>query len=364
MLETESSSLHGQFGAKEDSDYSTGPRPSNVYPACKSLKNDRLMLLWGMNVKCEHCSSKNIVRNGIRNLVNSINQRYLCANCGKRFSSQKGKFNDAIILFAVSTYNSGQSLGKTVRAIRQKYKTDVDPSTLLRWARKHGASFLRLRKQLSMKYKKVEVVASKNFFHFGIMYPFMLHNWKLREFCAHEGLREYLLGLGPWVDRYFLSGTRCSQLDSVEDVNVIEKRNMLCTAVEDVLGVCDDLKERHGLIQRHLLYNDSSTIATEVPVWAYDKGIGTISGHIDLLQVRFGKIWVLDYKPAAKTANRLKVASQLYWYARALSFRAKVPLKDIMCGWFDGEICYEFDPCRVKLKDVVTGKIIPEEHQK
>jgi hypothetical protein len=253
------------------------------------------------------------------------------------------------VLFAVSSYNSGNSLTKTVALVKRRYKRDVNASTILRWARKYGGSFLRIRKRLLERYSKTKAVSRMNFSHFGVVYPFMLHDWKLREFCREKGLRDYLLKLGPWVDRYFSSGKRCSQLRCVRDVEVFKKRNFLCTAVGQALGACSDLKERHSVVQKHLLFNDSSTIATEVPVWAYDKRLGSLSGHIDVLQVRFGKVWVLDYKPSARHEDRLKVASQLYWYARALSFRAKLPMKDIMCAWFDEEACFEFDPSEAKL---------------
>lgn len=80
------------------------------------------------------------------------------------------------------------------------------------------------------------------------------------------------------------------------------------------------------------------------------------------------EIWVLDYKPSAASINKEKTASQLFWYAtrffgepknwpifgqaknwEALSFRAKIPMGDIMCAFFDEQICHEFNPCKVKL---------------
>jgi transposase-like protein len=307
-------------------------------------------------MKCEHCESRNIVRNGKRRLLNATNQRYLCANCGKRFSSQKGKFSGPLVLFAVSSYNSGNSLTQTVALVKRRYKCDVNASTILRWARKYGGRFLRIRKRLLERYAKTKAVSQRNFSHFGVVYPFMLHNWKLREFCREEGLREYLLKLGPWVDKYFSSGKKCSQLRCVRDVEVFKTKNFLCRAVGQALGACSDLRERHSVVQKHFLFNDSSTIATEVPVWAYDKRLGPLSGHIDVLQVRFGKVWVLDYKPSARQEDRLKVASQLYWYVRALSFRAKMPMKDFMCAWFDAEVCYEFVPSKVKLDRGYWGR--------
>jgi hypothetical protein len=216
--------------------------------------------------------------------------------------------------------------------------------------RKYGKNFLRIRDQLLKKYKGIEVVSRKQFVHSGLVYPFMLHNLKLNEFCKHEGLNDYLLKLDSWADKYFVSGSRCSQLRSVAEVDVTEKRNFLCKAVGHVLDACADLKERHSLVQKYLLHNDNATIATEVPVWAYDKKLGAISGHIDILQIRFGKVWIADYKPGAKREDKSKVISQLFWYARSLSFRANIPLSEIRCCYFDEEVCVEFDSSKVKIK--------------
>ena len=141
------------------------------------------------------------------------------------------------------------------------------------------------------------------------------------------------------------------------EVELEEKRNYLCSAVGFVLGACTDLKERHALVQKYLLYNDTSTIATEVPVWAYDKKLGAICGHIDVLQVKSDCVRIADYKPAARTQDKRKVASQLYWYARALSFRARIPLEKIICCFFDEEICMEFEPSRVKLDLRIDSEI-------
>lgn len=169
-----------------------------------------------------------------------------------------------------------------------------------------------------MKYRGIDAVATKIFTHSGLIYPYSLHGWKLREFCGHEGLRNFLLGIGPWIDRYFASSKRCSQLDQVQDVEVFEKKDYLCAAAGLALSACSDLKERHALVQKHLLFNDVSTIATEVPLWAYDKKIGAISGHADILQIRDGKVFVVDYKPGAALEPKKKVASQLFWYAPLL----------------------------------------------
>lgn len=300
-------------------------------------------------MKCENCDSKNIVKDGQRKLIHSTNQRYRCTNCGKKFSAKR-KFSNSLILSALRTYNSGKSLAKTSELIRKDYKTTVTPMTISRWTKKYSPSFQQRRKEFLEKYNSIPAISSKNFFHSGVIYPFMLHEWKLREFCRYEGLRKYLDNLNDWINKYFSSGKRCSQIKSVTNVKVFKKKNMLCSAAELALSACSDLKERHALVQKHLLFNDVATIATEVPVWLWDKQMGAICGHIDILQVRFGRVWVVDFKPGAESEDKLKVASQLFWYSRALSFRSKIPLSKFRCAWFDSQVCYEFEPGKASTK--------------
>jgi len=88
-----------------------------------------------------------------------------------------------------------------------------------------------------------------------------------------------------------------------------------------------------------------------VPVWFWEKNLNIgINGHIDILQIRQGKIYILDYKPEAKKENKPKVSSQLYLYAMGLSFRTSIPLKNFICAWFDDNIYYEFSPVEAKVK--------------
>jgi ATP-dependent exoDNAse (exonuclease V) beta subunit len=76
----------------------------------------------------------------------------------------------------------------------------------------------------------------------------------------------------------------------------------------------------------------------------------SINGHIDILQIRSNKIYILDFKPNASRENEQKVASQLFWYATGLAFRTRIPLKSFVCAWFDDYNYYEFHPAEVKIK--------------
>ena len=118
--------------------------------------------------------------------------------------------------------------------------------------------------------------------------------------------------------------------------------------------------ERHSKLQRFMLANDSVTVAVEVPIWLGEADIAaletqygielvpkdgnprSITGHIDFLQVRNGAVYVLDYKPDARTN---KPIAQLTIYALALT--RLVPglrLFDIKCAWFNENGYCEFSP--------------------
>jgi hypothetical protein len=127
--------------------------------------------------------------------------------------------------------------------------------------------------------------------------------------------------------------------------------NQACMLAALALTACTNKTQRHSFVERFMLINDSSTIACEVPVWFWEKNLDSgVCGHIDILQMRRGRLYVLDYKPAAGAENETKVASQLYHYASGLSFRTSIPLKMFRCAWFDENAYYEFNPIETKVK--------------
>ena len=107
----------------------------------------------------------------------------------------------------------------------------------------------------------------------------------------------------------------------------------------------EENRMRHEIVEEFMLINDTATIACEVPVWFWEKKLGAgVSGHIDILQIRWGRIFILDFKPGAFKENEEKVVSQLYLYALGLSFRTRIPLTMFRCAWFDKNDYYEFSP--------------------
>jgi len=141
-------------------------------------------------------------------------------------------------------------------------------------------------------------------------------------------------------------GSRCSdgnlpglkmKLDQ-KDTNAVQLAKLGLVLAKNNRG-------RHEAIQSFMLANDSATIAVEVPVFLHpheapDLSIsGALTGHIDVLQVRGNRVWILDYKPEARKERRAKY--QLYLYARALSVRTKIPLRRFGLAYFDDRDYFE-----------------------
>ncbi|HWD57185.1 MAG TPA: PD-(D/E)XK nuclease family protein [Stellaceae bacterium] len=114
---------------------------------------------------------------------------------------------------------------------------------------------------------------------------------------------------------------------------VVEKENFATRATALVIPTVGDNRLRHEALQRFMLANDSTTLAIEVPIWITPETIadierehcvsllpdgasGSLTGHIDFLQVRNGAVHILDYKPDARTNRPI---AQLTIYALALS---------------------------------------------
>ena len=115
-------------------------------------------------------------------------------------------------------------------------------------------------------------------------------------------------------------------------------------------------------MQDFMLTDDTATLACEVPMYLYpdeaaefgflknsgvDSGEG-VTGHIDLIQVRFGYIHLLDFKPMA--AKEKYAGAQLLVYALGLSARTGIWLRNFVCGWFNEKDYFEF-----RAGDVVLG---------
>ena len=159
------------------------------------------------------------------------------------------------------------------------------------------------------------------------------------------------------------TGNRASQGKAVFNLNAVEikaKRNHACRIAELVLQTVTHHKRRHDEIQRFMLITDSVTVAVEVPIILTPEDIAhmqrelgfhipietdtILTGHIDVLQIRNGRVHILDYKPGAA---KEKPITQLMVYALALSRRTGLRLYDFVCAWFDEQHYFEFYPLHV-----------------
>lgn len=152
-------------------------------------------------------------------------------------------------------------------------------------------------------------------------------------------------------------------------VVIREKQNFANRLAQLALQAVRNNKERHEVLEKFMLANDSVTVAIEVPVYFtpedlehMQKVLGfnipltldkILTGHIDILQVRNGAVHIIDYKPKAK---KEKPIAQLTLYALALSRLTGLRLYNFKCAWFDENGYHEFFPLHVVYKKVAKSK--------
>lgn len=303
-------------------------------------------------IVCKHCAAKDAMKKGVRKLSSGKRQMYLCMSCGKRFSLglSRKRFDAHLILDAVCLYNQGYSYEGVASIISRKRKRKISGGSVERWVKEYSLGFLDVRDKIVRKYGR-DLIIEKAYVHSGLVYNFKMHKGKLKEYAGFSGLRDFVFEVAKGVDDNGFNGERCSQIWDMVSVNVAVKENTkLNNVIGGMLKIVKNNKKRHSVVEDLMLYCDRDTVAVEVPVWYWDKkrDVG-VCGHIDVLQVKFGKVWVLDYKPNAAAEKFEKVISQLYNYAVALSFRSKVSLDDIRCGWFDAAKIFTFKPLEVRI---------------
>jgi putative transposase len=92
--------------------------------------------------RCPYCKKTNSVKAGLRKNKGGWVQKYQCHECGKLFINRKGfehcHTKPEIIVDALDLRAKGMSLGKIVDHINQKYKTNIQRGTVLRWQKKFG----------------------------------------------------------------------------------------------------------------------------------------------------------------------------------------------------------------------------------
>jgi putative transposase len=91
---------------------------------------------------CEQCQSNNIVKNGTRKNKSGTINRYLCKNCGHRFTDnqgfQKKRAEPEKIALALDLYYRGLSVRKVAEHFQQVHNLDVSHMTVYRWVEQYS----------------------------------------------------------------------------------------------------------------------------------------------------------------------------------------------------------------------------------
>jgi len=101
-----------------------------------TLKESKEIIL-NDNVKCDKCGSKNTVKNGMRRNQSGMVNRYLCKECGYRFTDNNGfkkrRNEPEKIALALDLYFRGLSVRKIAEHFQQAYNLKVSHMTIYRW---------------------------------------------------------------------------------------------------------------------------------------------------------------------------------------------------------------------------------------
>lgn len=374
---------------------------------------------------CPYCESRDFVRRGVRKNKHQEVQLYICRHlsCGRTFTSRtiKGKqFPWPVVLDAISYHNLGYTFPQVSQILETKLGFSPSVETVASWYEQYKplCRFERLRpfamkilatwrshaakrakgspNGIADKFDMVETItlAHRQLYRFRYHRPKLvlaLEEYKNRNFGR---LMEYLDAISTETPhQYFQDGARMSEIKSKfdkTDMIIRGKTNFANQFTKFILQGVPHNKDRHEVLQRFLIANDSVTVATEVPVFIRredithmeqvlkfkvtgnpnvdapntetDKDIGLVSikghkrpvpfpslltGHIDIVQVRNGIVHILDYKP---NADKEKPIEQLTWYALALSRLTGLRLFEFKCAWFDENNYFEFYPLHVVKK--------------
>ncbi len=197
-------------------------------------------------------------------------------------------------------------------------------------------------------------------FKHGWFYHYRIHINKTEELCTnYQTLYSYLYEMfDKCPNEYFNSGPRSSALRMDLGIPLENEVNhKVCLLAKEGLTL-NEYKTPHSNVQMFMLNFDKHTLGIEVPIWLmphefdgfleFFKEDFPLTGHIDVLQIKDGKIWIWDYKPKAHLEKYAK--TQTYFYALMLSKRTNIPLSNFMCGYFDNKQAYTFNPSDVKIE--------------
>lgn len=341
----------------------------------ENIKNNYRIL-----AHCPYCKGK-LVKRGYRIKKFEKIQRYYCRNCNKSVISPITKnktYPLRVILESFNFHNRLHSFDEIVSLINEKYGIKLEKKTVSSWIKEYQdyLPFLRMREFASKKFNKRDLIEDTKLFHNQI-YKFQYHRAKLgfilEEEFRHfkfEPLKEFLELVVAECPHHIFKGSekRASEFKktfNLEQVKIGSKNNFAVKTANFVVQAISNNKLRHEVLQDFMISNDSVTVAAEVPVLIdsddlrhykhelnFDIPIDLddgehITGHIDLIQIRNGLVYIMDFKPSAK---KEKPIEQLTIYALALSRLTGLRLYHFRCAWFDKNDYFEFFPLHVVYK--------------
>src|SRR3989344_1085756 len=281
--------------------------------------------------QCPHCSSKDIRKFGIKKSKLLTQQRYQCKSCKKVFllQSTNKTYPITTILKAVTLHNLGHSQSK----IKNLLKTSHQPSqkTISNWINefKEVCPYSRFRNEAKQQFQPENIIDQYEFLHSNLNYKYQIHNFKLNYLTSNnekfQRVKDYLneIPTQDFPHHIFKSdhnikekSDRASQTNfKILNIKPLNKQNIANNLCKLALNLAKTNKERHQSIQNFFITNDSTTIATEIPIYlthddllyfnAHNFSLNPndfstpITGHIDILQIRNNLIHILDYKPEA-----------------------------------------------------------------
>lgn len=329
---------------------------------------------------CPYCHDK-VVKRGKRKKKYEEIQIYYCKKCDKRFTSLITKHKTyplRIIMDTLSLYNRLNPIENIPDAIREKYGITITSRTVSNWLKEYAqyTPFLRMREFAAKKYEQKEIIEESKLIHQQI-YNFKYNRAKLDLIINEEfrhfrfkPLKEFLeLATSECPHQLFKESTkRMSEFKNIfnlDQVKITPKNNAAVKTTNFVTQAVANNKLRHEVLQEFMLVNDSVTVAVEIPVLIGSDDLRHLkhelnfnipidlkdeeytTGHVDIIQVRNGAIYLMDYKPSAK---KEKPIDQLTLYALALSRLTGIRLYHMKCVWFDDKDYFEFFPLHVVYK--------------
>lgn len=292
---------------------------------------------------CPDCGSSYTVKNGVKERSYSSFQGYYCNSCGTYFTDKEFEnksYSGNVILRALKLYNQGFTLKETCKQVNKRFGVNTSTSTIHNWYNEYKDLCGYREGFDNSDYTKDQIIFEKVFEHNGLDYRFMYHKQKLdRAENYFPNLTDFISNIEKECPNSLFNSNdnlRSSQTETKEDFEVKEFRNNACELTDLALKAVNDRRKRHEAVQDLMLKTDKATIATEVPVWYYDKKLeNTVTGHIDILQTRNNKIHILDYKPKA---DKVEPVGQLQNYVKALSYRTGITENKFKAAWFNENV--------------------------